>query len=129
MALQYSTLLRNNQVTQLQTTVANGGAGTLKIFSGAVPANCAAADPTGVLVTITLPTTFLTASGGVTALAGSWSASASASGTAASWRIYDASANCHMQGNVTSDLVLNNTNIASGQTVTVTSFAVTAGNS
>jgi hypothetical protein len=51
-----------------------------------------------------------------------------AGGTAASFRMYDSSNNCHVQGNCSSDLVLNNTNIASGQTVTVTSFAVTAGN-
>lgn len=126
MALQYSSLLRNNQVNQLQQTV--GGSGTLKVFSGPVPASCSTADPTGPLVTIALPTTFLTAASGTTALSGSWSATASASGTAASWRIYDSSNNCHMQGNVTSDLILNNTNIANGQTVTVTSFAVTAGN-
>jgi hypothetical protein len=35
---------------------------------------------------------------------------------------------CVVQGNVTTDLTLNNTNIASGQTVQVTSFTVTAGN-
>jgi hypothetical protein len=43
--------------------------------------------------------------------------------------MYDSGGTCHIQGNVTSDLILNNTNIASGQTVTVTSFTVTAGNS
>jgi hypothetical protein len=42
--------------------------------------------------------------------------------------MYDTGAVCHIQGNVTTDLVLNNTSIASGQTVTVTSFTVTAGN-
>jgi hypothetical protein len=126
MAFQYGTTLRNNQVAQLQTTV--GASGTLKIFSGAEPANCAASDPTGLLCTITLPATFLTSSAGVTTIAGSWSANASAAGTAASFRIYDSTPTCHIQGNCTSDLVLNNTNIASGQTVTVTSFSVTAGN-
>lgn len=126
MAFQYGATLRNNKVGQIQTTV--GGSGVLKIFSGAEPVNCAAADPSGPLCTITLPATFLTSSGGVTTLAGTWSASASATGTAASFRIYDGSAVCHVQGNVTSDLVLNNTSIASGQTVSVTSFAVTAGN-
>lgn len=127
MAFQYSTTLRNNQVSQIQTTV--GSTGTMKIYSGSEPANCAAGDPAGLLVTITLPATFLTSSGGVTTLAGTWSANASAAGTAACFRIYDASGTtCVVQGNTTSDLVLNNTNIASGQTVTVTSFTVTAGN-
>jgi hypothetical protein len=126
MAFQYGTTLRNNQVGQIQTTI--GGSGTLKIFSGAEPANCAAADPAGLLATITLPATFLTSSGGVTTISGSWTVAASATGTAASFRMYDGSAVCHVQGNVTTDLVLNNTSITSGQTVTVTSFSVTAGN-
>jgi hypothetical protein len=129
MAFQYSTTLRNNQVAQLQSTVVpSTTAGVLKIFSGTEPTNCAASDPTGLLVQITLPTTFLTSAAGVTTLAGTWSGTASAAGTAASFRIYDSSSNCHIQGNTTTDLVLNNTSITSGQTVTVTSFAVTAGN-
>jgi len=127
MAYQYSTTLRTAQVAQLQATI--GTSGVLKIFSGAEPANCAAADPTGLLCTITLPSTFLTSASGSTTIAGTWSANASSSGTAASFRMYDGSAVCHIQGNVTSDLVLNNTNIASGQTVSVTSFSVAAGNS
>jgi len=127
MTFQYGATLRNNQVAQLQTTVGASGA-TLKIFSGAEPVNCAAADPAGLLVTIALPASFLTSSAGVTTIAGSWTANASAAGTAASFRIYDSVPTCHIQGNTTSDLVLNNTNIASGQTVTVTSFSVTAGN-
>lgn len=101
---------------------------TLKIFSGAEPVNVAAADPSGTLATMTLPATSLTTSSGATAIAGTWSVAASAAGTAASFRIYDGSGACVLQGNTTSDLVLNNTNLASGQTVTVTSFSITAGN-
>jgi hypothetical protein len=127
MAFQYGVTLRTNQVAQIQSSVSTSG--VLKIFSGAEPATCATADPSGLLCTITLPSTFLTSSSGVTTIAGTWSASASATGTAACFRIYDGSAVCHVQGNTTSDLVLNNTSIASGQTVTVTSFSVTAGNS
>jgi hypothetical protein len=126
MAFQYGTTLRNNQVAQIQTTI--GVSGTLKIFSGAEPANCGAADPAGLLATIVLPAAFLTSSGGVTTLAGTWSVAATAVGTAASFRMYDGSAVCHVQGNTTVDLVLNNTSIAIGQTVTVTAFTVTAGN-
>lgn len=126
MAFQYGATLRTNQVAQLQATV--GASGTLKIFSGAEPGNCAASDPAGLLCTITLPSTFLTSSAGATTIAGTWSASASATGTAACFRIYDGSSVCHIQGNCSADLVLNNTSIASGQTVTVTSFGVTAGN-
>jgi hypothetical protein len=126
MAFQYGTTLRNNQVSQIQTTV--GASGTLKIFSGAEPANCAAADPTGLLATIVLPASFLTSSGGVTTLVPTWSVAASGTGTAASFRMYDGSSVCHVQGNTTTDLVLNNTSITSGQTVSVSSFSVTMGN-
>jgi hypothetical protein len=126
MTYQYGVTLRNNQVAQIQTTI--GASGTLKIFSGAQPANCAAADPTGLLATIALPAAFLTSSGGVTTIAGTWSVAASATGTAATFRMYDGSSVCHVQGNTTTDLVLNNTSITTGQTVTVTQFSVTAGN-
>jgi hypothetical protein len=127
MALQEGVLLRNATLNAKTTEL--GATATLKIFTGAVPANCAAADPAGLLVTITLPASpFAAASGGSMALSGTWSAAASATGTAASFRIYDSSAVCQMQGNVTTDLVLNNTSINTGQTVTVTTFTLTAGN-
>ena len=126
MTYQYGVTLRNNQVAQIQSTI--GASGALKIFSGAEPVNCAAADPTGLLATITLPASFLTSSGGVTTIAGTWSATASGTGTAATFRMYDGSSVCHVQGNTTADLVLNNTSITTGQTVTVTAFSVTAGN-
>ena len=126
MTFRYGATLRNNQASQIQSSV--GSSGSLKIFSGAEPANCAAADPSGLLATIVLPSTFLTSSAGVTTISGSWTVAASGTGTAACFRMYDGSAVCHVQGNVTTDLVLNNTSIASGQTVTVTSFSVTVGN-
>ena len=126
MAFQYGTTLRNNQVSQIQQTI--GASGVLKVFSGAEPSNCAAADPAGLLGTITLPAVFLTSSNGVTTLAGTWSTAATAAGTAACFRMYDGAGVCHVQGNTTTDLVLNNTSVTIGQTVSVTSFSVTAGN-
>ena len=126
MTFQYGTTLRNNQVAQIQTSV--GASGSLKIFSGAEPANCGSADPSGLLATMSLPATFLTSSGGVTTLAGTWSTAAIATGTAQTFRMYDNSSVCHVQGNTTTDLVLNNTSLTAGQTVTVTQFSVTAGN-
>ena len=127
MAFKLGVLLRN---ARLDATNANlGSSATLKIFSGAVPANCAAADPSGLLATITLPATpFAAASGGVLMKSGTWSTTGSAAGTAASFRIYDSSSNCAMQGNVTTDLILDNTSISIGQAITVTAFNDTAGN-
>ena len=126
MAFQFGTTLRNNRVGQLQTTV--GGSGTLLILTGTEPATCATTQTGTLLATIVLPATFLTSSGGVTTLAGTWSVAASGTGTAGYFRILDGSSVCHIQGNVTSDFVLNNTSITSGQTVSVTSFSVTDGN-
>lgn len=126
MAFQFGVALRTARVAAIQTTI--GASGTLKVFSGAEPANCAAGDPSGLLATITLPATFLTSASAVTTIAGTWSVAASGTGTAASFRMYDGSAVCHVQGNVTTDLVLNNTSITSGQTVSVTQFSVTDAN-
>lgn len=131
MTIQFSTTLRTNMASQIQSTVSTSG--TMKVFTGAVPANCAAADPSGPLGTITLPSTFLTSSSGATALSGTWSVLATASGTAASFRIYDGSSVCHAQGSVGTsgaDLNLSTTTITNNSTtISVTSFAVTMGNS
>lgn len=133
MAFQYSVAVRNARLDTIESTI--GTSAILKIFSGAEPANCAAADPAGLLVTINLPSDWMAAaSGGSKVLAGTWSAAASGTGTAASFRIYDSGlVACGIQGNVGatgsgSDLELNNTSIVSGQTVSVTTFTITAGN-
>jgi hypothetical protein len=129
MAFQEGVLLRNAKLNAINTEL--GATATLKIFSGAEAANCAGADPSGLLATIILPSSPLgTASAGAVALNGTWSVAASggAAGTvAASWRIYDSSAVCQIQGNTT-DMTFNDTTIATGQIVTVTGFTITAGN-
>ncbi len=125
MAYQYSTTVINAKLDAVET--AAGTAPSLIIFSGAEPANCAAADPAGVLATIVLPSDWMNAaSTGTKTKLGTWSVAASATGTAASWRIKQG-ATCHVQGNVT-DMTLDNTSIASGQTVTVNTFTITGGN-
>jgi hypothetical protein len=135
MAFQYSVTLRNNQLAQILATMATAGA-TLKIFSGSEPANCAAGDPTGLLATIALPTNFMsTPSSGAVTMNGSWSVAAVGTGNAASFRMYDSGGvTCHVQGSAGiggsgADLILNNASIAPGQTVSVTTFTVNAGNS
>jgi len=127
MTFQYGVALRTAKQQAIITYL--GVTPTLKIFSGAEPGNCAAGDPSGLLCTISLPNPPFTAASGALTLAGSWTTSTSTAGTAASFRIYDtAGPTCCMQGNVTTDLVLNNTSIGTNQTVTVTAFGDTAGN-
>jgi hypothetical protein len=127
MAFQYSVAVRNAGLDSRETTI--GTLAVLKIFSGAEPANCAAADPTGLLVSMTLPSDWMNAaSTGTKTKLGTWSATASGTGTAASWRLYASDGTtCHVQGNMT-DMTLDNNSIASGQVVTVNTFTLTAGN-
>ena len=128
MALQYSSNVYLAELDAVQSTI--GTTPTLKIFSGAVPANCAAADPSGALVSMTLPSTWMNAASGTTkTLAGSWSGSATGTGTPVSFRIYQG-ATCHLQGSAgvgSGDLSLNGT-ITSGQTVTISAFTLNAAN-
>jgi hypothetical protein len=134
MTLQYSTAVRNARLDAVESTI--GTTAILRIRTGAAPANCAAADSGTVLATLNLPSDWMAAaSGGAKALSGTWQdASADATGTAAHFRIYDSSGTtCHLQGTVTAtggggDVQLDNTSLATGQSVTITSFAMTAGN-
>jgi len=75
------------------------------------------------------------ASGGTKALAGSWTdASADATGTAGHFRIYASDGvTCHAQGTVTlagggGDMICDSLSFTAGQSFTVTSFTLTAGN-
>lgn len=135
MAFQFSTTVRNAVLDAIETAV--GTSAVLKIRSGSVPANVGTADAGTVLATLNLPSDWLAgASGGSKALTGTWQdTSADATGTAGHFRIYASDGTtAHIQGTITAtggggDLTLDNTSIASGQQVTVTSFSITAGGS
>ena len=131
MTFQFSVAARNASIDAVETAI--GTAPTLEIRSGAVPANCAAADSGTLLASMTLPSDWLAAaSAGAKTLLGTWQdAAADATGTAGHFRI-KAGATCHIQGTVTAtggggDMTLDNVSIASGQQVTITSFTLTAG--
>jgi hypothetical protein len=134
MALQYSVTVRNAQLDALETAI--GTSAVLKIRSGAVPTLITDVDAGTVLATLNLPSDWMSAaSAGAKALAGTWQdTSADATGTAQHFRVYASNGTTqHIQGTITAtgsggDLTLDNTSIASGQTVTVTSFTITAGN-
>jgi hypothetical protein len=131
MAIQLSTTMRNNMLDQFEATT--GTAARLLIYSGAVAANCAAADPAGLLATLVLPSDWMNAaSGGTKTLLGSWTVAASGTGTAQSFRIKDSGlTTCHCQGTAATgggDLSLDNASITSGQTVSVTGFTISAAN-
>lgn len=131
MAIQYSTTIRNNQLDQVESTISTSP--KLRILTGSAPANCAAAETGSLLIEIALPSDWMAAaSSGSKAKSGTWSGTASGTGTAGYFRVVDnAGTTCHIQGTCgqgSGDLSLDNTSIASGQTVTVSTFALTAGN-
>lgn len=133
MALQYSVSLRNAQLDAVETII--GAAAQLRIYTGAPPADCATAPSGTLLATITLPSDWMAAaSAGSKAKSGTWQVAAGAAGTAGYWRLYDSGGTtCHAQGTCTAtggggDMTLDNVSIASAQTITVTTFTITAGN-
>jgi hypothetical protein len=131
MAIQKSTDLRDAQNDQIETIL--GTSPILEIRSGAAPANCAASDTGTLLASMTLPSDHMGASsGGVKSKAGTWEdLVADNAGTAAHFRWKTSGGVCKMQGTVTAtggggDITLDNTSIAAGQKVTITSFSITA---
>ena len=134
MALQYSVAVRHAKLDAVETTV--GTSAVLKFRTGSAPADCATADSGTVIATLNLPSDWLAAaSGGTKAKAGTWSdTSADNSGTIAHWRLYASDGTtCHAQGTATitgggGDITLDAVAVTSGQTITVTSFTLTAGN-
>ncbi len=132
MALQYSTTVNNARLDAIETAI--GTSAILRIRTGSVPANCAAADTGTVLATINLPSDWMAAaSSGTKAKSGTWQdASADATGTAAHWRIYDSGGTvCHMQGTYGTsgaDMIGDSTSFTAGQSFTVNTFTITAAN-
>lgn len=134
MAMQFSVAARNAELDALEAAI--GTSAVLKVFSGAPPATCATADSGTVLATISLPSDWMAAaSAGVKAKSGTWQdASADNNGTAGHFRIYASDGTtCHMQGTVTAsggggDMVVDSTSFTAGQSFTVATFQLTAGN-
>ena len=135
MAVQLSIAVRNARLDAIETTI--GTSAVLKIRTGAQPATCATADSGTVLATLNLPTDWMAAaSSGSKSLSGTWQdLTADATGTAAHFRLYASDGTtCGLQGSVTAtggggDMTLDNTSIASGQAVSITSFTLTDANS
>lgn len=133
MAFQLSVAVRNAQADAWESTA--GTSVQFRFYSGAQPANCAAAASGTLLATITCPSDWMSAaSAGAKTLSGSWTTTGAAAGSAGHFRVYDsAGTNCHGQGSVTAtggggDVTLDNVVIAVAQVVTMTAFTYTQGN-
>ena len=135
MAVQLSVAVRNARLDSIETAI--GVSAILKLRTGAQPANCAAADSGTVVSTINLPSDWMAnAAAGSKALSGTWQdTSADSTGIVGHFRIYDSGGTvCHIQGVVTiagggGDLTLDNNNVAVNQSINITSFVLTDGNS
>lgn len=134
MAIKLSTTVRNAMLDQIETTI--GTSAVLKLRTGAAPADVATADSGTVVATMTLPSDWMAAaSSGSKALSGTWQdTSADNAGTVGHFRIYASDGTTkHIQGDVTAtggggDLTLDNNVLTAGQSVSITSFTLTAGN-
>lgn len=134
MTMQLSVAVRNARLDAIETAI--GTSPVLKIFTGAAPANCAAANSGTELASMALPSDWAAAAGsGTKAKSGTWEdTAANAAGTAAHYRLYASDGTtCHAQGTVTAtggggDMTLDNAVIAVGQAITITSWSLTDGN-
>ena len=133
--LKYSAALKNAQQNAITTTL--GASALLNIYSGTQPASPDTAITSQVLLaTLTCNATFApAASGGVltlNAISNGTGTAGAAGGTTATWyRLTTSGGTAHIDGTVgisASDLNLNNTSIATGQTVSVTSSTYTNAN-
>jgi hypothetical protein len=125
MAIQHSTTTRNRLRDGYVAAFPVGA--SLVIRTGA-PAGVGNSAGGSALATITLPATPFTSGTGQVTLNGTWSVAASGTGTAAHYRLTNGSD--IEEGTVTAtggggDLTLDNTSIATGQTVTISTWTRT----
>jgi len=133
MAVKMSVAVRNGELDAIETAI--GVSAVLKIRDGAPPTNIADADSGTVLATLSLPSDWMAAAAsGSKAMAGAWAdSSADATGTAGHFRIYASNGTTqHIQGTITvtgggGDMTLDSVSITAAQSVTITSFTLTAG--
>ena len=130
MATQYSVAVRTSQMSQLNTTI--GINAQIMIYNGAAPANVGTA-PTGTLLVQFAgnATAFGAAASAVLTASAVAGVNAVAAGVAGYYRINTSAAVAVTQGTISAsggggDMILTNTNIASGQATTFTSLTITA---
>ena len=132
MALTYSTAIANARLDVVESTI--GASAILRIRTGAPPATVASASTGTVLATVNLPSDWMAAASGRSkAKSGTWTdASADATGTAGHFEIVASDGTTvGMRGTVgtsSADMIVNTTSFNSGETFTVNTFTLNAGN-
>lgn len=130
--VRFATALKEKVLAPVATAIDAGpGAGTIKIYTGTMPADCATAITTQTLLgTLTFSDPCGTiATGSLTMSAITQDSSADATGTAAWARIQDSTGVVVMDLNVTTTggggaITLNTTNIVIGGPILITSFVI-----
>ena len=134
MAIQLSIAVRNARSDAYETAIGTGA--IVRLRTGAMPANCAAADSGTVLASITLASEWAApAANGAKA----WNNlpvafTGSADGILGHYRIYASDGStCHEQGTITAtggggDITVTNVSLANGQGGTITGKTITEGN-
>lgn len=134
MAISYSTAIRTARMQVVEDAINFAtGAGTLKLYSGVRPATGAAITTQTLLATLTFTTDCgTTASGALTLAAVEDDTDAAADGVATWARIEDGDAafvaDLSVGTAAPADLILSNTTIVAGGTVSITSGVLTEGN-
>lgn len=134
MSIQFSAAVRNGRLDAVETVV--GVSAILKIYTGSMPANVAAARTGTVLATVNLPSDWMAAaSAGAKAKSGTWEdTSADAAGTAGYFTLFASDGTtAHIQGTVTAtggggDMTVDNVVFAAAQDFLITAFTLTDGN-
>lgn len=135
--MQLSVRVRTAKAAAYETEI--GAAPIIDLYDAEPPANCAAGPAGNLVARGVLPSDWLAAAAaGAVGKTGTWTLTGVlVGGTARSFRIYRAGSpsECDIQGTVgptgspSYDMGVDNVNIANGQTVTVTNFTITEGNS
>lgn len=134
MAITYSTAIANARLDVVESTI--GASAIMKIRTGAPPATVASASTGTVLATLNLPSDWMAAASSRSkAKAGTWTdASADATGTAGHFEITASDGTTvGMRGTVSAsggggDMIVSTTTFNSGETFTVNTFTLNAGN-
>ena len=133
MTLQFSEAVRNARLNAVESTI--GTAPKLRLITGAMPGNCAAAQTGTQLSEMSLPSDWLSAAAlGVKEKLGTWTGTASAAGDIGYYRIMNTAGTvCHEQGSVTpvgggGAITVSNISVTVGQTITILTKKLTDGN-
>jgi len=132
MGVQMSVAIRNAMLDGIETIT--GTSPILKVRTGPKPANCAAADAGSVLATVNLPADWMNAAAlGQKTKSGTWQdLIADDTGEAGHFRIYQSDGvTCTFQGSygeVGTDMIGDSVEFNAGQTFTVITFTLIAGN-